>query len=351
MNQKFTLFTLTFCLLFSSWNTQAQENAEVAETPKTWETGAGLGLDFAQLFQFNPKQGAGQNRLGLGGAINIFAKYKKNRLAWDNLGSWQFGVQRLGTGVIAQGSTEKIPFQKAIDELRLNSKLGYQTSETSKFFYAVDFSFLSQITPTYEGTPTYAGFFLSDISGQNQDPLSQLFAPATITLSLGIDYKPNDHWTFYYSPLGSKYIIVTNDAIASRGVHGNPVEGEVNPLTNRYDVFENVDAQLGSLFRANYANKFWEERMAYTSALTLFSNYLRDPQNVDLDWTNELAIQVFKGLQLSFLVNAFYDHDVKVQVTDYDFPGGVKLDENGNIETLRRLSLTQQILIKYAVVF
>ena len=47
-------------------------------------------------------------------ANHDFANYKKERIAWDNLGSWQFGVQRLGSGLISQTSTEKIPFQKAI---------------------------------------------------------------------------------------------------------------------------------------------------------------------------------------------------------------------------------------------
>jgi hypothetical protein len=42
-----------------------------------WTTGASLGLDFSQLLQINPRQGAGQNRIGAGTAISAFAKYKK----------------------------------------------------------------------------------------------------------------------------------------------------------------------------------------------------------------------------------------------------------------------------------
>ncbi len=54
----------------------AQENDTSIVTPP-WKTGLSLGLDFSQLLQINPRQGAGQNRLGAGTAITAFAKYKK----------------------------------------------------------------------------------------------------------------------------------------------------------------------------------------------------------------------------------------------------------------------------------
>lgn len=334
-----SLFLLTIAAPLCAQDAPAA--AAPAEEPPLWTKGAGIGLDFAQLLQINPRQGAGQNRLGFGGAINIFGNYRKGRVAWDNLGSWQFGVQRLGSGVIAQGSDTKIPFQKAIDELRFNSKIGYKIAEKSKLFYAADFSLLSQLTPTYVGTTEFPGNFLSDISGTNATPLSKLFSPATITISVGIDFKPTDKLSFYYSPLGGKFIIVTDDEIAARGVHGNPVTKDAGGTIVG---FENVSSQLGSLLRMNYTTKYLKDRMAYTSALTLFSNYLLKPQNVDLDWTNEFAFNIFKGFQAALTVNVFYDDDVLVQITDSDAPNGV----NG---LGKRVSITQQLLLKYALVF
>lgn len=330
-----------FCLLlFVCLNVillQAQETQP--DTLKKWTSGAGLGFDFVQLFQLNPRQGAGQNRLGLGGATNFFAKYKDGRRAWDNLANWQFGLQRLGSGVIAQGATEKIPFQKAIDELRLNSKFGYKTSDTSKFFYTLDGSFFSQITPTYNdaGLPGNFPKALSDTSLL----LSKFFSPATITISAGMDYKPTPNLSFYYSPIGAKFLIVSNDEIAATGIQGNPVTKDADGVITN---FKNVDAQFGSLVRANYANKFMEDRLAYTSALLLFSNYLHNPENIDVDWTNELAFNIFKGFQLALTANLFYDHDIMVQITDYSAPNGVR-------GLGRRVSMTQQLLLKYNVVF
>lgn len=328
--------TLLLFLLVAT-TTWAQNAAP--DTLQGWRNGAGIGFDFAQLFQLNPRQGAGQNRLGLGGAANFFAKYRNGRLAWDNLANWQFGLQRLGSGLVAQGTTQKIPFQKAIDEFRLNSKIGYKTSDTSKFFYTADLSLFSQITPTYNdaGLPGNFPAALSDTSAL----LSRFFSPATITLSAGMDYKPHPTLSFYYSPIGAKFIIVADDAIAATGVQGNPVTKDADG-----DIidFKNVDAQFGSLLRANYANKYFENRLTYTSALLLFSNYLNNPQNIDVDWTNELGLTIVKGLQLALTVNVFYDDDIQVQITDYDAPNGIR-------GVGKRVSLTQQLLLKYNVTF
>jgi Protein of unknown function (DUF3078) len=332
------LFYLTTFLLLTVSSVFAQTDTSY------WKRGAGLGADFAQLLQLNPRAGAGQNRLGLGGAINFFGNYKKDRIAWDNLGVWQFGVQRFGSGILQGGGN--IPFQKAIDELRASSKLGFQTTTNSKFFYAVDFNFLTQLTPTYQGPSSYPGLFLSNI--RNSSLLSNLFSPAVINLSLGIDYKPNDKFSFFYSPLGAKWVIVGDDDIAELGVHGNPVtKNAAGTVTS----FNNVDAQLGSLLRAKYANKFLEGKLAYTSNLLLFSNYLRNPQNIDVDWNNNFDMTIFKNIKLGFTVNVFYDDDMRVQITDNGFPGGIRLDRNQNPVTGKRVSLTQQLLLKYAVTF
>ncbi len=340
------VFLLTM-LLVCTYPLFAQEE-EAEESKEGWEVGAGLGLDFAQLLQINPRVGAGQNRIGLGGATNVFAKYRKGRLAWDNLASWQFGVQRIGSGQLGRGLS-KVPFQKANDELRINSKVGFQTSEDSKLFYAADFSFLSQVTPSYIDTSgRLNGFYLENIEFEEDgrtstitNNISKFFSPATVTFSIGIDYKPIEELSFYYSPVAYKGIYVMDDAIAELGVHGNEMLDQPDADGR---LFSNTFHQLGSLLRTVYTDKYFKEKINFTSSLTLYSNYLKEPQNVDIDWTNELAYEIIDGLQLAILANVFYDHDIKVQITDNDAPGGV----NG---VGRRVSFTQQLLIKYNVVF
>lgn len=324
----------------------AQDEAE--PPAEGWERGAGLGLDFAQLLQINPRQGAGQNRLGFGGAFNGFANYKMGRRAWDNSVLWQFGMQRLGSGVVAQGSTDAIPFQKAIDELRLNSKYGIQAKEDSKLFWTANFTFVSQVLPTYQydedptNFPNVPGNFLTDFQDRGVPPLSQFLAPATTTFAVGIDYKPNDNFSVFFSPIASKFILVLDDEIAARGVHGNPVSGTA--VGGFFPEFDKVDSQFGAQLQLIYKQPFRGEKGNFQSNLNLYSNYLRNPENIDVDWANALSYELFKNFNLQLLVNVFYDDDVRVQITDNDFPNGI----NG---LGKRVSVTQQLLLTYSRTF
>lgn len=49
-----------------------------ATSSKSWTCNAGIGLDLGQLLNINPYVGSGSNRLGIGGALNYKANYKKN---------------------------------------------------------------------------------------------------------------------------------------------------------------------------------------------------------------------------------------------------------------------------------
>ena len=78
-----------------------------------------------------------------------------------------------------------------------------------------------------------------------------------------------------------------------------------------------------------------------TSNLSLYANYLRDPQNIDLDWLNGLSYAITEHLQINLFLNAFYDDNIRVQITDNKQP-------NGTRGLGQRLSITQQLLISYA---
>lgn len=337
---------LCLCLLLSLTPLIAQkkEKKPKEEIPEGWQFGAGLGMDLSQLLQINPKQGAGQNRLGLGGAANAFSNFKRGRRVWDNTVLWQFGVQRLGSGAVILGSDDKVPFQKTIDEFRLSSKYGYQIKEDGELYYSTNATFLSQLTPTYQFPDLQSGNFISDFADTGRAPLSKFLSPATATLSLGIDYKPTQRLSIFVSPLASKFIIVASDSIASRGVHGNQVSGEANAL-GIYPEFENVDAQIGATAQIQYkAALLADDRLVFNTTLQLYTNYLRNPQNVDIDWQNGLAFAITQNFQLNLLVNIFYDDDILVQITDYSQPNGVA-------GLGKRVSFTEQLTITYSRTF
>ena len=345
-----TLTTLLAAFLFcgSATLTYAQDApAEEEEVrPDGWEKGAGLGVDLGQLLQFNPRIGAGENRIGFGGNLTAFARLKQGRLNWDNSFSLNLAVQKLGQGVlppgVGRGADEKVPYQKSIDEVRLASQVGYSFSETSHWGYGAEATFITQFLPTYQDE---AGRnLLKDIDGTNGGtPIAQAFSPATFTLSPGITYRPNDHFDALLSPASYKTVFVADEAIRAL------------PLYDFLD--DDMDGsrvlnQFGASLRANYANTFLtDDRLIFKSTLGLFSNYLNNPQNVDVDWRNEVGFEIVKGLTATLNTTLLYDDDLLVQISDYDAVGGFQRNADNSIALGKRTTFIQQLLIKYAVVF
>jgi len=355
-----TMKRVTFIILFFAIaiqpNLQAQEEDK---EEKAWDIGGALGVDFSQLLFVNPKVGAGENRIGIGGNTSFYANYQKGRITWNNKAGLAFGVQRLGRG-------PNIPFQKSVDELRIGSDFSYSVTEKSPFGYSLDFLLLSQITPTYDGN-----FLTRDASSTISHPIAKFFSPATITVSPGISFlKKTDFGTFsaLLSPASLKMTIVADDSIAMLGQHGNPhgtgvTEQEfidnwrVKPdgqVAGGYYAHNYI--QFGATFKAGYKHKLWKykegdkdkHRLILATNVTLYSNYMREPQNIDVEWITTVDLYLFKGLSLSLLTNLFYDHDVLVQV---DRDGDINTGTNGYESTGRRVSFMQQLLIKYNFLF
>jgi hypothetical protein len=63
----------------------------------------------------------GNNSISLGGLVNVFAKYKKGKVTWDN-------NLELGYGVIKQGDNKK--WWKNDDKIQFSSKFGRQIKKS-----------------------------------------------------------------------------------------------------------------------------------------------------------------------------------------------------------------------------
>ncbi len=343
---------LAFCVSVVAQNNDAKRMDNIPlgkeDSLKTWVVGGGLGADIGNILIINPKQGSGQNRIGFGGAIGIFANLKNKRISWDNNVSLNFAVEKTGSGTLPiSGAEVKVPFKKSIDDLKLHSTLGIAMSEKSKFSYAVDFAFRSQLTPSYLGNEdgqVYAKSISTPGAYQNS-LVSQIFSPARASLGIGIKYDPSPSFSLVFTPATADMIIIENQYIANLGVHGTELkEGSTTE-------YERTRLGIGAKLGINYMRNFFDEKLAWSSRLSLFSDYMHDPQNVDMDWTNELAVTLFKNFQLAYLGSLYYDDDILSNVTDFNAPGGLKLDQDGNAVSVPILNYYHQIVLKYARVF
>ncbi|MFK7796887.1 MAG: DUF3078 domain-containing protein [Aureispira sp.] len=360
---KAIVLTIVMLIMMTQVTLQAQDKE--GEDEKYWTAGGAAGLDLGQMLFINPKFGAGEDRIGVAGNINLYAKYKKGRVSWDNLANLNFGVQRLGS------LRKEIPFQKSVDELRFASNFSYGITEDSPFGYSLDALLLTQITPTYDGN-----LLAPADTAPVKDPIAQFFSPTTLTVSPGISYKKTSKFGEFnalLSPASVKMILVGDDRIAQLGLHGNPFSGSGTreDFINNWIVeptgalatggfYARNYIQFGATLKGSYKTKLFKykveekgktkekHRLLFQTSLNLYSNYLRLPQHIDVEWITNIDVFLFKGLSLSLMTNVFWDYDVLVQVdADNDVNTGV----NGYESEGRRISFLQSLSIKYNFLF
>ena len=292
----------------------------------TWNKGGGIGFDLTGMAIANPRLGAGSNRFGLGGLVNLFANKKVAKAFWDNSASLQFSAIRIG------GKSK--PFQKNVDIIRLNSRYGYNIKKDVLFF-AIDAAAETQLLATYTDN-----LLKKDAANPKSELLSKFLAPARVQLSPGLDYKANPHLSFFFSPASVNLIYVSDDALAR--IPSNP---ENPPLGNESG--KNSRFQLGYALKAAYANKYFKDKIAVSSKIGWFADY-RENLNGNVLWQNSLDIAIFKGLSLNLYGDMIYDHFVKVQV---DVPDPLPANETIDKYLKNRPTYIGGFLLKYSRIF
>ena len=58
------------------------------------------------------------------------------------------------------------------------------------------------------------------------------------------------------------------------------------------------------------------ENVKLTTTLGLFSNYLKNPQNIDINWDLMILMKVNKLITVSINTNLIYDDDAKITRDD-----------------------------------
>lgn len=245
-------------------------------THKTWKLGGLINLNINQGTLSNWSAGGDKFSFSLNAYLNVFAFYKKNKHSWDNNLDLAYGIV----------NTTSLGSRKASDRIDLLSKYGYAIAP--KWNVATLFNLRTQFTNGYAYSKTSTGADTSNI-------ISKSFAPAYVLLSLGADYRPNDNFSLFISPLTERWVIVNDATIA-------PLFGVLPG--------KKAKNELGAFVSANYKAKLGAN-FIYTTRLDLFSNYKQNPQNIDMYWTNALTAKLTKYINFSFNLDMVYDDDTK----------------------------------------
>jgi hypothetical protein len=213
-----------------------------------------------------------------------FANYKNGKSEWDN-------TLDVGYGLLKQGKYED--FRKTDDKFDFSSKYGKEAFKN--FYYSALLNFKTQMSAGY--------------NYPSKKTISDFFSPAYLTLALGLDYKPNAHFSAFIAPLTGKFTFVTNDSLSNEGAFG------VTPGST-------TKSEFGGYIRTTYTKDDFKgeffKNVSFTTKLDLFSNYLDNPQNVDVNWEVLIGMHVNKFLTVNFNTLLIYDDNIKVP---YDVNG------------------------------
>lgn len=243
---------------------------------KGWKKGGLFTLNVAQGSLSNWQGGGDKNSFSAVGFLNLFAILKEGKNLWSN-------TLDLGYGYI---NTTSLGSRKSDDRFDLLSKYGYQVS--NHWYTGALFNFRTQFAEGFA--------YEKDVNGAEIKTLTSKFlAPAYVLLSLGFDYKPTSSFSVFISPLTERWIIVNDDILSAIGAYG------VEPGKKSKN-------ELGAFLSAAL-NKNVMANVTFKSRFDAFSNYKNNPGNVDIFWTNILAMKVNKYLSANIAVDFLYDDD------------------------------------------
>ena len=293
---------------------QASRNGIDDTTKKSnrgWQVGGTFSLNVGQGGSRNWAAGAEKFSLSLATYAKLYANRKMGKWNWEN-------TLDIGYALINNSSQG---VRKNDDKFDLFSKVGRSISNTLSISAVANFR--TQMTDGFDYDYQGKGY---------QRRTSGFMAPAYITLAPGLDWRPNDDFTLFFSPVGSRFVLVTNEPKSYYFQGGViPTGGFELPISTLYgvDPARQVRFELGAYVTINYKKEIFKN-VSYKTRLDLYSNFLEsykfeatgpdeltitpygpNPQNIDVYWTNTFGFKVNKWLQVTYNFDLIYDDDVR----------------------------------------
>jgi len=285
-----------------------------------------FGVDFLNTFQINPKATGGENNFDAGTKLDF---------EFVNFDLKQILEFRILLDLNAQKVDDE-EWKKNADRLELSLKYGIKPRYGSKIYYSSDMSIRTQLLKGYMDD------YLFKQTVNSMDLTSALLSPANITLSAGLEYRPQDRSTyFYFSPLALNLKYVKNDTLAQRIV--TDVEGdELGPLHGN-DIGKNTRTRVGAQLKLRYDVANLNETISWDTYLDMFlaySEFFSDANSspVQIEWVNSLSFRVWRPIVFSIDVRATYDPDLLF----------VDLENEGNYTSDKSYNMLNRILLSFS---
>ena len=200
------------------------------------------------------------------------------------------------------------PFARKIDDrILLQSIIGKEFTKNLSF--SGFFNFTSQIGNGYK-------YSKDSDNNEIRELTTRILSPAYFQLGSGFLWKKDEKLWINYSPIASRLILVSKKFTQDLK-SGDSYFGVLPNKTSRYELGANLTFHSeGNLL----------ENVKYKQDLKLFSNYLEDASNVDLDYLAQIDVDVNPLLSTQLIFQLIYDDNAisRLQVREV-FGIGVQL--------------------------
>lgn len=284
--RKIALITLTLLLTNIVFVNAQIVRTEKIDSTTNWEKLNKLGIDFTQISFVNWSAG-GNNSISALSRGQFVRNYTNGNFKWANELLLKYGVSK------AEGQEVR----KTDDQILLSSIAGYRKDSISNWFYGAKFTFQTQFAN---------GYNYPNIDKE----ISRPFAPAYVFLGIGSEYNRKDiGFNCYLSPLTLKSTFVLDQNLANEGAFG--VEKAIyNSTGDLITKGKRTKIEVGALITSSYKTTV-AKNINLDTRLMLYSDYLRDFGNIDVDSQTLIEMTINKYVRANVSFHIIYDDNIK----------------------------------------
>lgn len=265
-----------------------------------WNTRGNVALLLNQT-GFSNWVGGGTNNFS--GTIKFDYEWEYRNIGWDWLTNLEsaYGIAKF----------KNAPFARKIDDrILLQSIIGKEFTKNLSF--SAFFNFTSQIGRGYK-------YIKDSENNEIRELTTQALSPAYFQLGSGFLWKKSEKLWLNYSPIASRLIMVSK-RFTENLRDSQKYFGVEKSKSSRYELGANLTFHSeGLLF----------ENINYKQDLKLFSNYLEDASNIDLDYLVQIDFDINPLLSTQLIFQLIYDDNAisRLQVREV-FGVGAQLKLN-----------------------
>ena len=249
---------------------------------KKWKK-SGNAVFLVNQSSFSNWTSGGQSSISGTLKVDYNYNYSDDGWAWDTKIFSNFGLNKISGSEF---------LKKTDDRIEVNSVLGkkFNNDVIGKWSYSSFFNFQTQFAKGYR--------FGKDSNGNpNRTEKSRFFSPATLQLGVGLYWKKSKNFWINVAPMTGKLILV-NRFFTETLNENETYFGVKKGGNSRFE--------LGASVRAYYKSEIFKN-INLENRLSLYSDYLDRPQNVDFDCTFNFVMKVNQYISTNLIFQFVYD--------------------------------------------